>query len=94
VVEGVWLVGERYRIFEPGTDHEVVVHIPGADTIYDMDELDEICHWQREQAEKEWLGKEPQKPLSKDQQHDLGKVLFEIRDSQTFWKNSLHGRYW
>ena len=94
MVEGVWLVGERYKIFEPGTDHEVVVHIPGADSLYDVDELDEICHWQREQAVKEWQGTETPRALTKTQQHDLVKVLLEIRDSHTFWKNSLHGRYW
>ena len=51
MVLGVWLPGERYRIYEPGNGREMTVHIPGADSIYDVDELDEICHWQREEAE-------------------------------------------
>ena len=45
MVEGVWLLGERYKIFEPGTDNEIIIHIPGADTLYDASELEEICHW-------------------------------------------------
>ena len=94
MVLGVWLPGERYRIYEPGNGREMTVHIPGADSIYDVDELDEICHWQREEAEKEWQAQEPKKPLSKDQQHDLGGTLLEIRASKEFKKENLHSRYW
>jgi len=94
MVLGVWLPGERYRIYEPGNGREMTVHIPGADTIYDVDELNEICHWQREEAEKEWQNKEAKSPLTKVQQHDLGGTLVEIRASKEFRKESLHGRYW
>ena len=72
----------------------MTVHIPGADSIYDVDELDEICHWQREEAEKEWQSQEPKKPLTRAQQHDLGGTLVEIRASKEFTKENLHGRYW
>ena len=94
MVLGVWLPGDRYRIYEPGTIREMTVHIPGADSIYDVDELDEICHWQREEAEKEWQGKEDKTPLTRAQQHDLGGTLVEIRASKEFTKENLHGRYW
>ena len=90
----VWLPGERYRIYETGTKREMTVHIPGADSIYDVDELDEICHWQREEAEKEWQNKEDKVPLTRTQQHDLGGTLVEIRASKEFTKENLHGRYW
>ena len=94
MVVGVWLPGERYRIYEPGTDNEVTVMIPGADSIYDADELDEICHWQREEAEKEWQDKAAKVPLTRGQQHDLGGTLVEIRASKECSKENLHGRYW
>ena len=94
MVLGVWLPGERYRIYEPGTDNEIIVMIPGADSIYDADELNEICHWQREEAEKEWRNKEAKVPLTRSQQHDLGGTLVEVRASKEFSKENLHGRYW
>ena len=94
MVEGVWLLGERYKIFEPGTGNEVVIHIPGADTLYDISELAEICHWQRERAEQDFHSRVDRPPLTKPQQKDLGKTLLEIRDSRDFRKESLHGRYW
>ena len=91
---GVWLPGERYRIYEPGTGNEVTVMIPGADSIYDANELNEICHWQREEAEKEWQNKAAKVPLTRSQQHDLGGKLVEVRASKEFSKENLHGRYW
>ena len=94
MVLGVWLPGERYRIYQPGTSREITVHITGADSIYDESELNEICHWQREEAEKEWQDKEDKTPLTKRQQHDLGWPLVEIRASKEFKKGSLNGRYW
>ena len=94
MVLGVWLPGERYRIYQPGTKREMTVHIPGADSIYDADELDEICHWQREEAEKEWQDKVDKPQLTRTQQHDLGGTLVEIRASKEFKKENLHGRYW
>ena len=94
MVEGVWLLGERYKIFEPGTDNEIIIHIPGADTLYDASGLEEICHWQRESADRDFQARVPRTPLTKNQQHDLGQTLVEIRDSHTFSKENLHGRYW
>ena len=94
MVLGVWLPGERYRIYEPWNGREMTVHIPGADSIYDVDELDEICHWQREEAEKEWQNKVDKPQLTRTQQHDLGGTLVEIRASKEFTKENLHGRYW
>ena len=91
---GVWLPGERYRIYEPVTCNEVTVMILGADSIYDADELNEICHWQREEAEKEWQNKAAKVPLTRSQQHDLGGTLVEVRASKEFSKENLHGRYW
>jgi len=88
MVLGVWLPGERYRIYEPGNGREITVHIPGADSIYDIDELDEICHWQREEAEKEWQSNEKKTPLTRPQQHDLGGTLVEIRASKEFKKEN------
>ena len=94
MVLAVWLPGARYRIYEPGNGREIPVHVPGADSIYDFDELDEICHWQREEAEKEWRNKEAKVPLTRTQQHDLGGTLVQIRASKEFRKENLHGRYW
>lgn len=58
------------------------------------EELEDIVLEYRERFERE-LNQAPDKQLMpRGMQHDMGRTLNEIQDSQRHRRESLHGRYW
>lgn len=88
----IWATPNTYRYTHVGTGRSVDVIIPEARTMARA-ELDEIICWQREWAEKQ-LGI-PKKPKrTRSQQHELGAFLLDVRASDEYRAENLHGRYW
>jgi hypothetical protein len=97
---GFWISDTQYKVVEAVTGRSEVVLIPTRDLtgelVYSRDELEDLGHWARESVERDWTkrDKEPVKVMTKDQQHDLGGVLRDIKSSHAHKRDSLHGRWW
>jgi hypothetical protein len=97
---GFWISDTQYMVTETETGRSEVVLIPTRDIsgepVYSDTELEELGHWAREGTERDWKEQDlnERTPLTKDQQHDLGGVLMDIKDSRAHKRESLHGRWW
>lgn len=72
-----WLSGDAFKILEIETGREQTVVIPGTDLL-EPQELNEWMQVLMEEAANDF--KKPENPgLTKEQQHDLGGALMDIR---------------
>ena len=96
MIYGVWETPIQYRMTDAWTGKTKLIIIPGADdpTIVEPEERDDIVAEYSEKFEEELKGAPDHVKMSKSWQHDLGNVLFEIRESQQRRKEVGHGRYW
>jgi hypothetical protein len=97
-VVGYWLNEQTYNCWDPDTGQlqSVVIPMPRPN-FYERNELDELEHYARESAGKDFEEAlaNPTPKMSKSQQNQLGKTLMEIRTSKQYAReNSGHGRYW
>jgi hypothetical protein len=90
--QGMWVGPDHYRVYEVETGHEENFIIPRTD-ILEPTEMDELVHALDEKAEVAFKKTRPD-PLTKDQQHDLGGVLMDIRKSKRRRAKVGHGRWW
>ena len=98
---GFWAGKMRYVILDMDTGRDYPIMIPGMEQtppLYEPSELEDLVAWQTEQTiaqiKKEKANPNPIKMMTRDQQHDLGHALLEVKASK---KNRLvtgHGRYW
>jgi len=91
MLTGLWIAPDQYKFTNPANGREVTLYIPRTDLLSKA-EVDELIDWQREWAEKE-LGVAPSPALTRDQQHDLGATLMEIKASHQRQRETLHGRW-
>lgn len=94
----LWRTANSFNFIDPvdGMASRSVI-IPGIEQdIYDPNELEELILWQADEAVKEIRAKreDERKPLTKQQQHELGDVLTEVKDSNRYRIENQHGRYW
>lgn len=94
-MEALWLSPNKLQFTEAKTGWQSrPVIFPGIDSL-EPNELDELVLWQRESAERDFKKAQPKKPpMTKSQQHDLGDVLNEIKDSKTRAMEVNHGKWW
>jgi len=91
-LQGMWVGPDHYRVYEVETGREENFLIPRTDLLENT-ERDELVHALNEKAEVAF--RTPEKPkLTKDQQHDLGATLKEIRISKTRSAAVGHSKYW
>lgn len=91
-VVGLWLNKDTYRVTHLATNRTINYTIQGTELL-EKNELQEWVLYCEEDAAKE-LSQEAAPKLTKGQQHDLGGVLLDIRDSKRYKRENLHGRYW
>lgn len=92
-IQGVWMTPDNYRVYEVETQREENFFIPGTDLLETM-ELQELVAALNEKAEVVFRAPEKTK-MTRDQQHDLGGVMLQIRKSKRYKKdNGGHGRFW
>jgi hypothetical protein len=95
----VFISDTALRVTEDGTGRSETVLIPTRDAlgrlVYSREELEDLTHWARESVERGWKKQDakPQIKLTKFQQHDLGGVLLDIRESRNRRRETHHGRY-
>ena len=96
MIYGVWEPPIKYVMTDARTGKTKLIIIPGADdpTIVEPEERDDIVADYSEKFEEELKGAPDHVSMSKSWQHDLGNVLFEIRESQQRRQEVGHGRYW
>ena len=91
---GYWISNYGYKVMDPELGKSEVAYFAGTpDEMRDPVLLQEIEHKLRESVARSWL-KPKKKPLTRDQGHDLGKILFDIQASKVHYAESLHGRFW
>lgn len=91
----LWLSRNSLEFVDPldGVKSRLVI-IPGIE-IYEPAELEEILLWQESQEQK-WMAEKrvnPKVPMSKQDQHDLGDLLSDIKASKKHRIETGHGRY-
>ena len=96
MIYGVWETPIKYVMTDARTGKTKFIIIPGADdpTLVKPEERDDIVAEYSEKFEEELKGTPDHVPMHKSFQHDLGKMLFEIRESKQRLKEVGHGRYW
>lgn len=94
----LWRTANSFGFIDPVDGiASLPVIIPGVEQgIYDPNELEELLLWQAEEAEKEIRAKreDERKPMTKQQQHELGDALSEVKASNIYRSENQHGRYW
>ena len=92
----VWLNAWTFRVRHPVSGRATDVTIPGADRM-DRQRLENLVAWQTEETLAELAGPETRvrtAPFSKNDQHDLGKVLKGIEETKALVAETGHGRYY
>jgi len=91
-VQGLWVSPDVFRLTHRITGRSIELVIPDSKK-EEPKVLDELIQWQTEKSMAELRAGLPP-PLNRDQQHDLGATLMEIRASKRHRRESLHGRWW
>jgi len=92
-IQGMWVNLEHYRVYEIETQREENFLIPGTDLL-EPTEMEELVIALNEKAQATF-NTPPPPTMTKDEQHDLGGVLKDIRASKDYSKaNSGHERFW
>lgn len=92
----VWVNEWTFRVRHPLSGRATDVTIPGADKM-DRQRLDNLVAWQIEETLEELAGPETRiaaQPHSKEFQHDLGKTLVAIEDTNKRVAETGHGKYY
>ena len=73
-----------------------LILVPGAgySDLVEQEELEDIVLEFQERFEAELKGVQPRKLMPRQDQHDLGKLLQDIRESHQRRRKVLHGRFW
>lgn len=96
-LQGIWLSWSRYEVFDPVTGLRETVFIPtqvNGKELYEPSELAELEHLAKEEVMAGWNRKKPTVPMTRDQQHDLGQTLMEIKSSNQHRRETGHSRWW
>ena len=94
-VRPVWVASNKVKFVATDGIESSPYIIPQIELL-ESSELEEYMHWMSEDAEKEINGKrdEPRVQMTESQQHDLGNILHEIKDSRQYERENNHGRWW
>lgn len=94
--EVVWVNKWTFRVRHPVSGRATDVTIPGLDKL-PKSQQDNLVAWQTEETLTELAGPEVnvrKAPFSKGDQHDLGKTLVGIEDTNRVVKETGRGRYY
>ena len=92
----VWVNPWTFRVRHPVSGRATDVIIPGLDRM-EKARQENLIAWQTEETLEELAGPEVNvrsQPFSKGDQHDLGKVLVGIEDTDRLVRATGHGRYY
>lgn len=78
----VWVTGNTFQLYDARTNKKYRVVVPYADEpdFYSQDELDDIVGHAVERFERECAEAPTHQPMKKQDQHDMGAVLNEIKE--------------
>ena len=90
----LWQSKERCKLIDPDTLQEETIIIPGINLL-ESKHVEDILLWQEDQVQRQFQEAmdHPKPVMTKEQQHDLGDTLYEIKESRERRAESLHGRF-